>query len=75
METPQQDLIRLGHVVASLREAKNLSLGDLAAASGLEREFIGDVEVGRIESTVLDLVALSKALNVTTKELLELAGL
>ena len=75
MQTPQTELIQLGSTITNLREAKNWSLDELAAASGLKSDFIGDVEAGFKESTVLDIVALAKALGVSTQALLEQAGL
>ncbi len=75
METPQTELIQLGSTITNLREEKNWSLEELAVTSGLESEFISDVEAGRKESTVLDIVALAKAFGVSTQALLEQAGL
>lgn len=59
---------RVGLRVRALREARNVSqeqLGDLAA---LHRTFIGRVERGETNITVLSLMRICEALDVSLKE-------
>lgn len=61
--------------VKELREAKNLSQGDLAKMVGVERSSIGHIETGRIQMPSKDILrAIAEALDTSPVELLVAAG-
>jgi transcriptional regulator with XRE-family HTH domain len=67
--TPAQ----LGRVVRILRVRGEMTIETLAKASGLHWTYVSGIERGRRNPTLKVLVALSRALGVTTSELIELA--
>ena len=66
-------LIHLGATVRSLRQARGWSRRDLAGKAGLSERFLADVEAGRANPSLLRLVGLADALEVSLTVLL--AGL
>ncbi len=62
---------RLGLKIQSLRKSKNMSQEDLASASEVDRVHIGYLEQGRRSASLKMLFAISKALNVETKNLFD----
>jgi ribosome-binding protein aMBF1 (putative translation factor) len=60
----------LGARIRQLREKKGWSQEDFAARSGLHRTFVGNIERGLKNTTILTLVMVSKALGITVSELL-----
>lgn len=64
-------LDRLGARVRRLRQDRAWTLKDLAAASGLSVRFIGDIEAGRGNVSLLKLADLAGALHVPLTTLLE----
>jgi transcriptional regulator with XRE-family HTH domain len=61
---------RLGRAIRERREALNLNQRDLAAATGLSRASISNVEAGRQQIYVHHLVAIARGLSVTVPELM-----
>lgn len=61
---------RLGEQVRRLRQARGLNLEGLAAASGVSRSMISDVERGLRSPTVLVLARIATALGTTVSRLL-----
>jgi transcriptional regulator with XRE-family HTH domain len=60
----------LGRRIRQLREKKGWSQEDFAARSGLHRTFVGNIERGLKNTTILTLMMISKALGISVAELL-----
>ena len=60
----------LGARIRQLREKKGWSQEDFAARSGLHRTFVGNIERGLKNTTILTLLMISKSLGVSVSELL-----
>jgi transcriptional regulator with XRE-family HTH domain len=68
---PSAISIALGRRVKKLREKKGWTQADLAAASGLERSHISEIENGHILPNIVTLQTLAKSLHVTMSVLLK----
>ena len=64
-------LIRFGERVRALRRAKKLSQDDLAAACGLNRTYVSEVENGKRNVSLRNIEAIAKAIGVTLEKLFE----
>ena len=62
-------LVALGENVRQLRLSKGLSQEALADRSGLHRTYIGGIERGERNVSLVNIVRLSKALGVDTSQL------
>src|SRR5579864_7152217 len=60
----------LGTRIRQLREKKGWSQEDFAARSGLHRTFVGNIERGLKNTTILTLLMISRALGISVAELL-----
>ena len=60
----------LGQQIRKLREKKKWSQEDFAARSGLHRTFVGNIERGLKNATLLTLLMISQALGIKVSELL-----
>jgi transcriptional regulator with XRE-family HTH domain len=67
----QPILIKLGSRIRSLRERMKLSQEELGHLSGLHRTYIGAIERGERNPSVLSLQKIAKALKVAVKELFD----
>lgn len=63
-------LIMFGQRVRNLREQQHLSREDLACKATVHRTYIGMIERGEKNVTLLTIIKLSKALGITSQELL-----
>lgn len=60
---------QFGERVRALRKERGLSQEALAHGSGLDRTYIGGVERGERNISLLNIHAIARALNVRTKDL------
>jgi transcriptional regulator with XRE-family HTH domain len=71
----QPPLLALGSAIKALRKGRNLTQEELASAAGLNLSYVSAVERGDNNPTVMTLVAISGALEVTVQELIGAAAL
>lgn len=72
MEPREEPLVHwLGHNVRSLRRQRGWSLATLADESGLSSRFVGQVESGQANISVVNLARIARALHTSAAELLE----
>lgn len=64
-------LVQFGMNVRILREAKNISQEKLAELAGMHRTYLGGIERGERNLSLLNMVKLSKALDVSLAELVK----
>jgi len=64
MNSKESSLIQLGENIRSIREKIGVSQEDLALEAGLDRTYVGGVERGERNPTVLSLLKIAKALRV-----------
>ncbi len=68
-------LIALGSAIRHARIKENLSQETLAAEAELDRSYVGGVERGEHNVTIMNLKKIADALNIKLTKLLESAGL
>jgi transcriptional regulator with XRE-family HTH domain len=56
--------------IKELRSSKGITQEDLAALSGLSRQYIGDVERGKRNISILNIEKIAKAFGITISELI-----
>ena len=61
-----------GARISKLRNIKGLTQEDLAEISGLSRQYIGDVERGTRNISLINIEKIANALNMTLSELFKL---
>jgi len=66
---PNSSLLKFGHRVREIRISKGLSQERLAFSSGLDRSYVGGVERGQRNVSLLNIIKLAAALNVEPREL------
>ncbi|MEO8209733.1 MAG: helix-turn-helix transcriptional regulator [bacterium] len=64
-------LKKLGKIISKIRKEKNLSQEKLAFASGMSSNHIGEIERGNVNSSIVTVYKISKALNIKLSKLLE----
>jgi len=64
-------LKKVGETIRELRNQSSLSQEQLAINSGLDRTYLGSVERGERNISVLNLKKIADALNVNTSDLLK----
>ena len=71
---PEKDkaLIQFGEKVKLTRKEKGLSQEELASRANLHRTYIGMIERAEKNITLINMLKISRALDVTLNELLEL---
>lgn len=68
-------LVSLGKTVRSLRAEQKISQEALASDANLDRSYLGGIERGEHNITVLNLMKIAVQLDVKLSELFEKAGL
>lgn len=69
MKLREPVLTKLGRNIRKRREDKDLSQEDLALKADLDRTYIGGVERGERNVTILSALRIAKALDTTVSEL------
>lgn len=71
--SPKRDvyLKKVGRTIREARKAKNMSQESLSLASGLDRSYVGSVERGERNISIVNLKEIADALKVSLSELLE----
>lgn len=64
-------LLRLGARIRELREKRGMSMEDLGAECGIERNTIYRIEKGKVNTTASTLKTLATGLNISLSELLK----
>jgi transcriptional regulator with XRE-family HTH domain len=62
---------RFGERVREIRRAQSMSQDDLAAGSELDRTYIGGVERGERNISLINILKIAKALGIHHKELMD----
>ncbi len=70
-EVKDRALVRLGENVRKCRDEHGISQEELAHRAGLDRTYIGGVERGERNPTILSSLKISAALGVSLGELVE----
>ncbi len=70
MKKNDELLARMGEVVRARRKARGVSQEELAHASGLHATYIGSLERGEVNISVLKLASIAKALDCKVSDLL-----
>ncbi|GHU79782.1 hypothetical protein FACS1894145_4670 [Bacteroidia bacterium] len=65
-------LIRIGMKIKELREDKNISQQDLAAACNFEKSNMSRIEAGRTNLTIGTLLKISEALKVRLNDMIDI---
>ena len=65
----QQQLVQFGIHVRSLRETRNISQETLAELAGMHRTYLGGIERGERNLSLLNMLKLAKVLDVSLAEL------
>ena len=68
-------LVALGEAIQRIRNANGMSQEELALVAEVDRSYMSGVERGASNVTVLNLVKIAGALNVSASNVLEKAGL
>lgn len=66
-------LLRIGCAIRRVRLSLNYTQEKLAEISGIDRSFLGKIERGEVNVSVLTLCEISKGLNITFSHLIEQA--
>lgn len=76
-DTPQDKAARraLGLAITERREALGLSQEEAAFRAGLHRSYFGDVECGKRNLALKNLLKICKALKISATDLFKMAGL
>ena len=71
--SPKRDvyLKKVGRTIREARKVKNMSQESLSLASGLDRSYVGGVERGERNISIVNLKEIAAALKVSLSELLE----
>lgn len=70
-----QGLVALGAAIREIRRSKGISQEKLALLSEVDRAYVGRIERGDNNSTILTLRQIAHALDMTLSKLMQKAGL
>lgn len=70
-----KELVSIGKTIRNLRLELGLSQEAFAEEVGIDRSYIGGIERGEHNLALMNLVKISKALNIATSKLLSKANL
>lgn len=68
-------LVALGGAIRSLRAERNISQETLAYGANIDRSYMGGIERGEHNITILNLMKITAQLDITISELFERAGM
>lgn len=68
-------LASIGKAVRATRKGQGLSQEELAHATDMDRSYVGGIERGEHNLTVINLLRIAKELGISTSQLLQRAGL
>ena len=68
-------LIALGDAIKRTRDAQSIAQEELALRSELDRSYLGGVERGESNVTLLTIIKVASALGLSASQLLDQAGL
>ncbi len=71
MDRKDESCFRFGKAVRRIREAAGFSQEQLADRAGIHRTYIGGIERGERNPTLVTIHRIARALNVSPKSLLE----
>jgi transcriptional regulator with XRE-family HTH domain len=71
----QPALVALGEAIRRLRDTAEVSQEELAFRAGMDRGYLGGIERGESNATILNVVKIAGAMNLTASQLLDQAGL
>lgn len=63
MKEKNKSLVKIGNNIKKIRKKEKLSQEELAFKTGLHRTYIGSVERGEKNITILNLIKISKSLD------------
>lgn len=69
------NLLALGRAIRAERKRLGIAQEALALEAGLDRSYLGGIERGEHNLTIINIIKISKALNIRASELMELAGI
>lgn len=67
--------VMFGNALRRAREEKGLSQEELSFISGLHRTYVGSVERGERNVSLVNITRLAKAVEVSSSDLLKMAGM
>lgn len=68
-------LVAIGEAIRRMRNAQEVAQDELALRSGMDRSYLGGIERGESNVTLLNIVKIAEALGIRASELLDHAGL
>jgi transcriptional regulator with XRE-family HTH domain len=71
MGTKNQSIVEFGKKVKAARKENDLSQEEFASRAGLHRTYIGMIERGEKNITLINILKISHALNISASDLLE----
>lgn len=67
----KEELIKLGHIIRSKRESRELTQIELAQKANVDRNYIGMLERGERNPSYLSLLKIAGGLGITVSKLIE----